>query len=170
MLLGRVKSVLMISRIAIFCFIAIVFTASAEETAAQDNLPRWGSLKSNEVNVRAGPGTQYPIEWVFVRESLPVEIIAKFDNWLRIRDMDRTEGWIHQNLLSRNRFAMIIENRAVLMRAPELDGVPIAVIEPYVIAQVLRCREDWCRLHVDGHTGWLLRTQIWGVYPHEELD
>ena len=35
-------------------------------------LPRFASLKSDEVNVRTGPGTRYPVDWVFKRKSMPV--------------------------------------------------------------------------------------------------
>lgn len=143
---------------------------AALTAVAQDIIPRWVSLRSDEVNVRAGPGTRYPIEWVFVRESLPVEVIAEFDNWRQIRDIDGATGWIHQNLLSRNRFGVVIGEVAMMVRDPEPNGVPVAVIEPGVIVQVLRCRDDWCRVHADGHTGWLPRSQIWGVYADEEVD
>jgi SH3-like domain-containing protein len=160
----------MILRILSFLLIAAVLTAAAQMSLAQDALPRWVSLRSDEVNVRAGPGTRYPIQWVFVRESLPVEVIAEFDNWRQIRDIDGATGWIQQNLLSRNRFAVVTGDVRMMVRDPEPGGVPVAVIEPGVIVQVLRCREDWCRLHAGGHTGWLLRTQIWGVYPNEEVD
>jgi SH3-like domain-containing protein len=153
-----------------FFLVAAVLVGAIPTSMAQDALPRWVSLRSDEVNVRTGPGTRYPIEWVFVRESLPVEVIAEFDNWRQIRDIDGDTGWIHQNLLSRNRFAVVVDDVAMMVRDPEVGGVPVAVIEPGVIAQVLRCRADWCRLHAGGHTGWLLRTQIWGVYREEEVD
>ena len=153
-----------------FLLIAALLGPTAQSAVAQDTVPRWASLRSDEVNVRAGPGTRYPIQWVFVRESLPVEVIAEFDNWRQIRDIDGATGWIHQNLLSRNRYAVVIGDVRMMVRDPEPDGVPVAVIEPGVIAQVLRCREDWCRLHAGGHTGWLPRTHIWGVYPAEEVD
>jgi SH3-like domain-containing protein len=153
-----------------FFLVAAVLVGAIPTSIAQQDLPRWVSLRSDEVNVRTGPGTRYPIEWVFVRESLPVEVIAEFDNWRQIRDMDGDTGWIHQNLLSRNRFAVIVGYVAMMVRDPEIGGVPVAVIEPGVITQVLRCRGDWCRLHAGGHTGWLLRTQIWGVYRDEEVD
>ena len=39
-------------------------------------LPRFASLRSDEANVRSGPGTRYPIEWVFRRKGMPVEIGA----------------------------------------------------------------------------------------------
>ena len=160
----------MILRIFSFCLLAAVLVGVIPTSLAQQGLPRWVSLRSDEVNVRAGPGTRYPIEWVFVRESWPVEVIAEFDNWRQIRDMDGATGWIHQNLLSRNHFAVVIGEVRMMVRDPEPGAVPVAVIEPGVIAQVLRCREDWCRLHAGGHTGWLPRTQIWGVYRDEEVD
>jgi len=157
-------------KIVRFFLVAAVLVGAIPTSIAQQDLPRWVSLRSDEVNVRTGPGTRYPIEWVFVRESLPVEVIAEFDNWRQIRDMDGDTGWIHQNLLSRNRFAVIVGDVAMMVRDPEIGGVPVAVIEPGVITQVLRCRGDWCRLHAGGHTGWLLRTQIWGVYRDEAVD
>ena len=32
-------------------------------------IPRFASLRSDEVNVRTGPGTRYPVDWVFKRKS-----------------------------------------------------------------------------------------------------
>ena len=155
---------------ALIAVLGLAGTGHPVPAMAQDGVPRFVSLRSNEVNVRAGPGTRYPISWVFVRQGLPVEIVAEFDNWRKIRDMDGAEGWIHQNLLSRNRFAIVIGAVRTLMRDPEPDSVPVVVAEPGVIAQVLRCREAWCRLEIAGRSGWLLRAHIWGVYPDERID
>jgi SH3-like domain-containing protein len=157
-------------RVFRFLLIAAMLVGAVPTSMAQQDLPRWVSLRSNEVNLRAGPGTRYPIDLVFVRKSLPVEIIAEFNNWRQIRDMDGDTGWIHQNLLSRNRFAVIVGDLTMMVRDPEVGGVPVAVLEPGIIAQLLRCRGDWCQLNAGGHTGWLLRTQIWGVYREEEVD
>ena len=66
-------------------------------------VPRFVSLRSAEVNVRTGPGTRYPVEWVFVKRDIPVEITAEFDTWRRIRDWEGTEGWVHQSMLSGKR-------------------------------------------------------------------
>ncbi len=150
--------------------IAALALGAATAAFAQDDVPRFVSLGSNEINVRAGPGTRYPIAWVFVRQGLPVEIVGEFDNWRKIRDMGGAEGWIHQNLLSRGRTAIVIGGARTLMRDPEVGAVPVAVAEAGVIAQVLRCRDAWCRLQAGGHTGWLPRIYIWGVYPDEEID
>ena len=39
-------------------------------------LPRFASLKADEVNVRTGPGPRYPVDWVFKSRNMPVEIVA----------------------------------------------------------------------------------------------
>ncbi|MEO1162048.1 MAG: SH3 domain-containing protein, partial [Pseudomonadota bacterium] len=58
-------------------------------------LPRFVSLKSERVNVRRGPSNEHGVAWVFTRKSLPVEIIAEFDHWRRIRDSEGAEGWVY---------------------------------------------------------------------------
>ena len=42
-------------------------------------IPRFVTLRAREVNVRTGPGVRYPIDWVFQRPNLPVEVVAEFD-------------------------------------------------------------------------------------------
>src|SRR5579864_875220 len=63
-------------------------------------IPRFASLRSDEVNVRTGPGTRYPVDWVFKRKGMPVEIVAEYENWRKIRDWQGASGWVHQSLLS----------------------------------------------------------------------
>src|SRR5262245_18188433 len=57
-------------------------------------LPRFVSLKADKVNVRRGPASEHQVAWVFQRRGLPVEIVAEFENWRRIRDNDGEEGWV----------------------------------------------------------------------------
>jgi glyoxylate reductase len=55
-------------------------------------VPRYVSLKSDHVNVRAGPTKDNDVAWVYTRSGLPVEITAEFENWRRIRDWEGAEG------------------------------------------------------------------------------
>ena len=71
-------------------------------------IPRFASLKSDEVNVRTGPGPRYPIDWVFVRKTMPVEVLAEVDTWRKVRSLDGTEGWVHQSMLTGRRTAIVI--------------------------------------------------------------
>ena len=58
-------------------------------------LPRYVSLKSDHVNVRAGPTKDNDVAWVYTRSGLPVEITAEFENWRRVRDSEGAEGWVY---------------------------------------------------------------------------
>ena len=74
--------------------------AQGRATRDADSLPRWQSLKSDNVNLRVGPGNQHPIEWVVRRRHLPVRVLAESDQWRKVRDSNGTEGWISRALHS----------------------------------------------------------------------
>lgn len=132
-------------------------------------IPRFVTLRSEEVNLRAGPGVRYPVEWVFVRRQMPVEILQEFENWRRIRDVDGTEGWVHQSMLTGRRAAVVTGQMRELRRRPETEAPVVAKVEPGVIGALLECRDAWCRIETGGFRGWLARDQIWGVYPNETV-
>src|SRR6202045_3038232 len=79
---------------------------SAKDTAVPSSglpIPRYVSLKSDHVNVRAGPTKDNDVAWVYTRSGLPVEITAEFENWRRVRDSEGAEGWVYHSLLSGRR-------------------------------------------------------------------
>ena len=130
-------------------------------------LPRFVSLAVDRVNVRFGPGKQYPINWVFARKGMPVEIIEEFDTWRKIRDYEGEEGWIHSSLLSSTRMVMITGDVRDLRRTPGPDARVVLRAEPGVIGQLFDCEENWCRIEIDGRRGWLQRSEFWGTRPGE---
>ena len=156
------------SRLAAFFYIALFAAAAAAQDVAP--VPRFASLRSDEVNLRAGPGKQYPVDWVFTRRALPVEITADYGHWRKIRDIDGSEGWAHQSLLSARRWVIITGEIRTLLRAPEPGAAPVARAEPGVIARLLACRGVWCRVEIERYTGWIERGQIWGVYADEVIE
>lgn len=133
-------------------------------------LPRFVSLRASVVNLRTGPGVRYPIDWVYHRPDLPVEIIDEFEAWRRIRDWQGTVGWVHQSMLQGRRTLLLVGERRVLRRGPEADAAGLALLEPGVIAQLLSCDGNWCRVEVRGFEGWLDRGEVYGLYPEERID
>jgi SH3-like domain-containing protein len=130
-------------------------------------LPRFVSLAADRVNVRFGPGKQYPVNWVFGRKGLPVEITAEFDTWRKIRDFDGEEGWIHSSLLSSRRTIMVLGEARSLRRTPGTDARVVLRAEPGVIGTLFDCEETWCRVEIEGRRGWLQRSEFWGTRPGE---
>jgi SH3-like domain-containing protein len=135
--------------------------------AAPLPLPRYASFKSDEVNLRAGPGENYPKQWVYQRSGMPVEIFEEYDTWRRIRDYQGVVGWVNVNLLTGKRTAIVTDTRRTLRDKPGATARPVAELDPGVIGALLECSGDWCRIEVKGHEGWLKRSEIWGVTPNE---
>src|SRR5262247_958941 len=99
-------------------------------------IPRFASLRSDEVNVRTGPGTRYPIDWVFKRKSMPVEIVAEYENWRKIRDWQGAGGWVHQSLLTGKRAVTVIAKEAILFKTPATNATEVARLQTEVICLV----------------------------------
>ena len=132
-------------------------------------LPRFVSLRAPEANLRTGPGVRYPIEWVYSRRGLPLEIVDEFDTWRRVRDWQGSEGWIHQSMLSGERNALIVGRERLMRRAPETDAPGVARLEAGVVARLEVCNGSWCEVDAGDYEGWLRREEIFGVYPDETL-
>ena len=132
-------------------------------------LPRYVSLRASEVNVRTGPGVRYPVDWVFHRHGLPVEIVAEFDTWRKIRDAEGAEGWVHRSLLSGKRTILVTGKVRTLYRRPSMTAKAVAKAEANVVGKLVDCPEksEWCRVDVGAYEGWLKRSNFWGVYPNE---
>ena len=96
-------------------------------------IPRFVSLRSDEVNVRTGPGTRYPVDWVFKRKGMPVEIVAEYENWRKIRDWQGASGWVHQSLLTGKRSFIIASKAAALHKTPAASAEVVAKLEPEVM-------------------------------------
>jgi SH3-like domain-containing protein len=134
-------------------------------------LPRFASLRSDDVNLRAGPGTRYPIEWVYKRRDLPVEIEREFEVWRLIKDPDGVRGWVHQATLTGRRSFLVEGGDAMLRSAPQETAAPVAELKPGVIGRIRSCdaKADWCKVQVGQYRGFLKRGQVWGVLPGETI-
>ncbi len=134
-------------------------------------LPRFASLRSDDVNLRAGPGFRYPIEWVYKRRSLPMEIEREFEVWRLVQDPDGIRGWVHQATLTGLRTFMVQGADATLRAEPKDDAAPVAILKVGVIGRIRSCEagSDWCRLQVGEYRGYLKRSQIWGALPNEVI-
>ncbi|MDH7784318.1 SH3-like domain-containing protein [Ochrobactrum sp. 19YEA23] len=167
-------------------FVAMPTSVNAAETEGANGtatgasglpVPRFVSLKPARVNLRIGPGRDYPVSWLFMKSGLPVEIIQEYDNWRRIRDADGTEGWVYQSLLSGKRTAITApwlkndKSKMITMRRDANDTAAVAAdIEPGVVGTVRQCTGQWCRMDVSGVRGWIRQSDLWGVYPGEVFD
>jgi SH3-like domain-containing protein len=132
-------------------------------------LPRFAALRSDEVNLRSGPGTRYPIQWVYKRRELPVEIEREFEVWRLVQDPDGIKGWVHQATLTGRRSFIVTGGDATLRREAQDNARPVAILKPGVIGHLRSCAaaSDWCQVQAGDYRGYLKRSQVWGLLPGE---
>lgn len=154
-----------------FAFLALLILTPAAQAATDLPVPRFVSLRSNQINLRTGPGIRYPVEWVYLKSDMPVEITAEFEHWRRIRDFNGKEGWVHQHMLSGRRTVRVTKE-TVLRRAASSEALPLAKIEDGAVGRLMLCPAGtgMCKVEFTQFQGWILKNQLWGVYPDESFE
>lgn len=139
-----------------------VFIATAAQ--AQDvEVPYWAAIQTEEANMRVGPSTNFPIDWVYKRKGLPLKIVRMNQGWRLVQDPDGTQGWIVGRLLTRARGAIVIgEGLAKIRIAPEAGSKVQWTAEPGVVGRLGECQQGWCEFDVTGRLGWISADRIWG--------
>ena len=133
-------------------------------------LPRFVSLKGSEGNARRGPGLTHRIDWVFTTKGTPLRVTAEYENWRKVEDFEGFGGWVHFALLSGVRYVLVTQDMANFHRIPDPISPIVFQAERGVLARILECAPDWCRVNADGQRGWAPKSALWGVGVDEILD
>lgn len=151
--------------------IAFLLGLGAAASAAEDaKTPYFLSLKNETTNMREGPSENNRIKWVYHRKGLPVEVIASYDVWRRVRDMDGEVGWIHTALLSRERTVVIHGKADAPVRVgADTKADVVAEAKPGAIGQVRHCGVFVCQVKFAGAEGWVDRNRLWGINDGEQF-
>jgi SH3-like domain-containing protein len=134
-------------------------------------VPRFVSLRTDEVNFRAGPGFQYPVIWVYRRDGLPVEIIGEFDVWRHVVAPDGGSGWVHEATIRAHRTFYVTAAQATLRRAPDEGAGVVAYLDQGVTGTLDSCigASTFCKVSAGSEAGYLSRDDLWGVFSGEEV-
>ena len=120
------------------------------------------SLKNKKVNVRYGPGLDYPIKFVFNKKNYPVEIIDEKENFRKILDFKKNSGWIHRSQLKKSS-SFITLDTVILFSDSTKFSRPIAKIESGRLLSKKKCNLNWCRVETGEYKGWVLKENLWGL-------
>ena len=136
-------------------------------TVTGQPVPRWAAFRSDEVNLRAGPGTRYPIDWVYHRRDLPVQIEREFEVWRLVEDQDGVKGWVHQATLVGRRGFVVKSARAAGHPARRRRRRRRAGRDPQARrgrprARLRRAKAAWCEMQVGDYRGWL-QAGLWST-------
>jgi SH3-like domain-containing protein len=114
------------------------------------------------VNVRVGLGEDYPIVYRYLRKGIPVQVMAEFKTWVKIRDKDGDEGWVANRLLS-NKNTIIISKNTILYTKPLEKSIKLAIVEKGVIAEKIEENSGFLKIKLNTKTGWIKKDDVWGV-------
>ena len=118
-------------------------------------------LKNSKVNVRMGPGLDYPVKFIYKKKYLPVKIIDKKENFRKVIDHKKNSGWIHISQLKKVNSVIVLSNR-ILFKKPTFNSKPIANIESGKLFVLEKCKKNWCEVRSQNYSGWINIDNVWG--------
>ena len=140
----------------IIFFILIFFC-----TTAFSNENYYLMLKNSKVNVRIGPGLDYPVKFIYKKKHLPVKVVDKKENFRKIIDHKKNSGWIHISQLKKVNSVIVLSNR-ILFKKPSFNSRPIANIDTGRLLVLKKCKKDWCEVSGQIYKGWINMDNVWG--------
>ena len=153
-------------RVLVYSHTDVVF----DKNGNPKKVPRYVSLKGSEGNARRGPSLSHRIDWVFRHAGMPLRVVGEFGHWRRVEDRDGAGGWVHYQLLSGVRTAIIQQDMVELRARPDLNAGVIAMAEGGAIVRLGECNAGWCQISGAGAKGWVEKAAIWGVDSAEVRD
>lgn len=139
------------------------FSIQAQDLDEMDVM--YGSIRKSEANVRSGPGTQYPILWIYKKFGYPVEIIRKYQSWYQVRDIEGEMGWVYKSLISKRRTTLVGEGKPLVMYKQPDATDPLIKFAPGVVLAVDHCTPHLCKVVYGNLSGWVVKNRLeMGVY------
>ncbi|WP_137680032.1 SH3 domain-containing protein [Aurantiacibacter suaedae] len=147
---------------AVACAFGAGFSGT-QAYAQTSETPYWASISVSKVYMRVGPSMNYPIEWVYQREGLPVKVLRVNEGWRYVEDPDGMRGWMAARLLTRSRGAIVIGEDAADIRGEGSASAPLLWhVEPGVVGMLGECADGWCEFSARGHKGFVEAERLWG--------
>ena len=166
-MINMMKAYIKIINLILFLFVSLNVYANTGSVTGFE-LPRFVSLKSNDVNLRVGPSINYPIKLKYIKKNLPVEVIDEYNVWRKIKDHENNIGWIHKSLIKGERNGIIISeiNKHVYVYN-NIFGRIIGEISIGSIVNLPKCKINWCYITKYNYKGWVKKEYIWGIKDDE---
>jgi SH3-like domain-containing protein len=133
-------------------------------TPSGQPVPRWLSLKSDEVRARFGPGIDYRILWEYRVSGLPVQVVAETTEWRKICDPEGGVAWVHRSVVSSRRSAFNASDAEIPIRtSPSATAALRARLSPHALVAMEACEDGWCEVRARRMRGFVRQQDIFGA-------
>jgi len=132
-------------------------------TPSGQPVPRWLSLKSDEVRARFGPGLDYRVLWEYRASGLPVQVVAETTEWRKICDPEGGIAWVHRSVVSSRRSAFNASDAEIPIRSgPSPTASLRARLTPHALVSMEDCEDGWCEVRVRRMRGFVRQRDVFG--------
>jgi|TARA_B110000211_G_scaffold225918_1_gene278819 SH3-like domain-containing protein len=145
----------------IIIYFFLIFFNFSEIVQAKDEYFR--TLRYNEVNLRQGPGKDYPIKIFYKKKFLPVLIQDISDNFRKVRDHENNSGWIHVSQLTKKKAAIVTGQDLIMFKSSTIYSNPVAILKEGRLVKIDKCKNDWCKVRSGEFKGWIKKVSLWGL-------
>ncbi len=114
------------------------------------------------MNLRNGPGLNKLVLYKILKKGYPVKILEEFENWYKIIDYKKRQGWISKTQLIKTLYGIIIKNDTVY-KFPNTQSKQLALVKKDYVAKILKCKRDWCKIEDIKVSGWVKKDSLWGI-------
>lgn len=120
------------------------------------------SVIKDNVNVRSGPGTNFPVSMELFK-GYPLKVLEKKGDWLKISDFENDSGWIYSPLVVPGATVIVNGKKSINMRSkPATSASIVATVDRGVVLNKLSTQGKWVKVrHSQGATGWIYSPLLW---------
>jgi SH3-like domain-containing protein len=145
------------------CALAALAGSGVADAQPLKKPPYWASIAKDAAVMRVGPSKNFPANWVYLRRNLPVRVIQTYPDWRKVEDPDGATGWLHVRLLKDDPTGIVKGGTAEMRDKPTASSRLLYRLAPGVVGKLSGCASGWCPFEVDGKTGYVLASSLWGA-------
>jgi uncharacterized protein YgiM (DUF1202 family) len=142
-------------RFGLIVFFLLLSTAAAHAKMV--------SIAGDLVNMRSGPGKNYPVIWE-LGKGYPLKVLETKGDWIKVVDYEEDSGWVFKTLVNRNPH-LIVKKKIVNIRSgPGTKYKIIRKAQNGVVFQTLKRQDGWVKVRHEEENvvGWVKRSLLWG--------
>lgn len=121
------------------------------------------SVIADKSSMRSGPGDKYPVVWT-LGVGFPLRALEEQDDWYKVDDFEGATGWIPKKLVGKEPHVIVKAEKANIRSGPSDRYKLVGTANRGVVFLTLKVKDNWVKVkHGKGLTGWVSRSQLWGL-------